>query len=117
MAARRTSVNVHRRLDAEVHVNAAAPRRLRVADEAQFVEHRLEPFHGGSTRLVEPGAGLRVEVDAQLVGMIDVGSARMPRMERHRAQLGRPGDRREMGHLQCVGGAGRSGTSPRTVSS
>ena len=35
--------------------------------------------------------------------MIDVGSARMPRMERHRPQVGRPGNRREMRHAQYVG--------------
>ena len=86
-------------------MHAAAPGGLRVADQAEFVEQRLEHVHGDGAGLLEPGAWLRVEVDAQFVGMLGVGAAHLPRMQCDRAHLGGPDDRRQVGDLQRIGGA------------
>ena len=60
---------------------------------------------GDLLRLGEAGAGLRVEVDAQLVGLLDVGAPGVPRVELDRRHLHRPHDRGELGDAQLVGRA------------
>src|SRR5581483_11202630 len=57
------------RLDAAVDVDAAIAARLRPADEADLAEHLMHDG-GCALRLVEARAGLRVDVDAQLVGLL-----------------------------------------------
>ena len=47
--------------------------------------------------------GHRVEIDAPLVGSLDVRSSRVPRVELDRRHLDRPDDRRQLGHAQLVG--------------
>src|SRR5262249_36185151 len=54
------------RLDPAVDVNAAVAARLRPADVADLVEHLVHD-RGDALRFGEAGAGLRVDVDAQLV--------------------------------------------------
>ena len=66
---------------------------LRVSDPAELVEHPAQ-LQGDRHRVVEVGPGLRVEVDAQLVGMLHVGGPDRPWVEGDRAQLRRPDDRR-----------------------
>ena len=85
MAARRTSVNVHRGSIRHVDVHAAAAGGLREAAPAQLVEHLAQPAGDPRPRR-EVGAGLRVEVDAQLVGVVDVGAAYRPGVEGQRAR-------------------------------
>ena len=53
-------------------------------------------------RVLERRAGLRVDVDAQLVGVVDVGAPRRPRVEVDRCQIGRPRDLRDLGHAELV---------------
>jgi len=89
-------------------VDPTPSRGLRITDQAQFVEKRFEDVDGDRARLPETDAGLRVEVDAEFVGVFDVGTAHLPGMQCDRAHLSRPGDRRRMGDLQRVRGtAGR----------
>ena len=52
---------------------------------------------GRGARLVEAGAGLRIEVDAQLVGVLGVVGERRPDVEAETAEVHGPGDVREIG--------------------
>jgi hypothetical protein len=52
--------------------------------------------------VAEPGAGLRVEVDPQLVGMRRVVGTDRRRVEPERAEAGRPGDDRELRRVDPV---------------
>ena len=61
------------RFEARVHVDAAVAGGLGPPADAQLVEQTLQ-LAGRFTHLVEPEAGLRVEVDAQLVGVLVVGA-------------------------------------------
>ena len=56
-------------------------------------------------RVGEVGPRLRVEVDPQLVGLVDVRAANRPRVERQRAQVRAVRDHRELGRADLVGGA------------
>ena len=51
----------------------------------------------------EGRARLRVDVDAELVGMLDVGAARRPRVEVQRAEIRRPDHVGELGDAELVG--------------
>ncbi len=89
------------RLDAAVDVHAAVAARLRPADVADLVQHLV---HDGSDllRLGEAGAGLRVDVDAQLVRLLRVEPPRRPRAELERGEVRRPRDVRDLGDAQLV---------------
>ena len=100
------------RLDPHVDVHAAPARRLREARVAELAQQR--PRLGGDAHGVgEVGARLRVEVDAQLVGMVDVGVAHRPRVERDRPHLRRPADDRHLGRADLVGVAAGGELDPR----
>ncbi len=58
-----------------------------------------------ATASVKSRARLRVEVEAQLVGVVDVVAPHRPRVERDRAELRGPGDDGELGGRDLVGGA------------
>ena len=59
-------------------------------------------------RVVEVGAGLGVEVEPQLVGVVGVLAPHRPRMERDRAHVRAPGHDRYLGRADLVGvAAGR----------
>ena len=70
--------------------------RLREAGDAELVEQRLE-LPGGRARLGEAGARLRVEVEAQLVGVLGVVGAVRPDVEAQAGEVDRPGDVRDVG--------------------
>jgi len=57
---------------------------------------------GDALRLGETGAGLRVDVDAQLVRLLGIAATRRPRAELERREVRRPGDMRDLGHAQLV---------------
>jgi hypothetical protein len=57
---------------------------------------------GDPLRVFEGRPGLWIDVDSELVGVIDVGAARRPRMEVERGEVGRPGHLRHLGHAECV---------------
>ena len=67
-AADRTWYESHRGCEPDVDVQAAVAGRLRVPGDAELVEQRLQ-LGRGLADVREVGAGLRVEVDAQLVGV------------------------------------------------
>ena len=91
------------RLDAHVDVEPSAARGLGKAGVAELGQQR--PRLGGDARGVgEVGAGLGIEVQAQLVGVVDVGAAHRPRMEGDRPHLARPRDDRQLGGADLVGG-------------
>src|SRR5215207_5764884 len=77
------------RLDAHVHVDALGPGGLRVAAQPVLGEH-LAHDHRGAAHGIPPDAGRRVEVDAQLVGMVQIASPRGPRVEVDDAEVDRP---------------------------
>ena len=92
-----------RRLDADVDVHALAARRLRPADRAELVEHLVhdvgDPPHRGRAGT----SGIGIEVDAPLVGLLDVGPPGVPRVELDRRHLHRPDHVGQLGHAQLVG--------------
>jgi hypothetical protein len=57
---------------------------------------------GDALAVRERRAGLRVDVDAELVGVVDVTAARRPRVEVDRREVRRPRDLRELGHAELV---------------
>ena len=100
------------RLDPHVDVHAAAARGLREARVAELAQQR--PRLGGDAHgVVEVGARLRVEVEAQLVGMVDVVVAHRPRVEGDRAHLRRPADDGDLGRADLVGVAAGGELDPR----
>src|SRR5215218_3577435 len=89
------------RLDADVDVDAAAARGLREAGIAQLGE-QLARHAGDSDGVVEIGAGLRGEIEAQLVGVVHVLAAYRPWVEGDRAHLCRPADDGDLGRADLV---------------
>ena len=79
--ARRTAMKSQSVLIAQEDVHAPPAGRLRVSDQPEFVEQRLEHVDGDRAGLLEAGARLRIEVDTQLVGMLGVRAAHLPRMQ------------------------------------
>ena len=63
----------------------------------------------------EVGAGLRVEVDAQLIRMVDVLAADRPGVKGDRPHLRRPRDDRHLGRADLVGVAARRELDPRRL--
>ena len=53
---------------------------------------------------VERQAGLGVEVDAELVGMVDVGAPHRPRVEVEAAEVDRPHEVGDVDRAELVGG-------------
>ena len=91
---------------------ATAARRLREARVAEVVEQHAR-LGGDAHGVGEVRAGLGVEVDAQLVGVIDVVVAHRPRVERDRAHLRRPADDGDLGRADLVGVPARRERDPR----
>ena len=89
-------VGVPARREADVDVQSAVARRLRVRGDAELVEQRPEMVRR-APRLVEAGARLRVEVQAQLVAVLGVGGPVGPHVEAEAAEVDRPRDMGEVG--------------------
>ena len=89
------------RLDAHVDVHALAARGLGPADHPELLEDAVQ-LSGHVDRVGEVGAGTGVEVEAKLVGAVDVAAAYGPRVEGDRAQLRGPGDDGEVGRRDLV---------------
>ena len=95
--------------DPHVDVHAAVARRLRVADQPELLQ-QLARHPGHAHRVGEGGARLRVEVDAQLVGSVDVVATDGPGVEGQRAHVRAPHRHRDLGRADLLGGApGREG--------
>ena len=77
------------RLDPHIHVYSAAPRCLGPADQAQFVEQILGTSHCLS-HSVEGDPRRRVEVKAELIGVVDVLCPHWPGVEVETSELGKP---------------------------
>ncbi len=90
------------RLDPHVDVDATTAGGLRIPDPAELVEHPAQ-LQGDGHRVVEVRPRLRVEVDAQLVGVLDIAGSHRPGVEGDRAELGRPDDRRRRVRADLVG--------------
>lgn len=93
------------RLDPDEHVHAPPTRCLRIPHVAEFVEDRFQHLHRNPAGVGEVRTRLRVQIDPQFIGMVGVRAAHRPRVQCHRAHLGRPRNSRRMGDLQRVGGA------------
>jgi hypothetical protein len=69
---------------------------------------------GDSLRILERRAGLRVDVDPQLVRVVDMRAARRPRVKVDRREIRSPCDVRDLGHAELVRVApGREGHAGR----
>ena len=90
------------RLDSTGDVDTAVARRLRPAGPAHLGQ-RLAHDGGDPLPVLERRARLRVDVDPQLVGPVDVGAPRRPRMEVDDGQVRRPRDLGDLGHAELVG--------------
>ena len=90
------------RLEPDVDVQPVAARRLRVAAQAELVEQVLALQRGGPD-LVEADALGRIEVDAELVGMVRVGRQIRPQVQPETAEVDRPHDVGDVGDDQGVG--------------
>jgi hypothetical protein len=99
------------RLDPHVDVDSAATGGLWEAGIAELAE-QLARLAGDAYGVVEVGPRLRVEVDPQLVGMVDVGASHRPRVEGQRAHLRAPADDRDLGRADLVGVAPRGELDP-----
>src|SRR3954447_17778315 len=94
------------RLDAHVDVHATPAGGLREAHVAEVAEQHAG-LGGDADGVVEVGARLRVEVDAQLVGMVDVLAAHGPRVEGDGPHLPGPADDGDLRRADLVGVAAR----------
>ena len=77
-------------------MDAAVAGRLGQARDAELVEERAD-LAGSLLHHRERDAGARIEVDAELVGMLGVGCLRRPDVEPEAAQVHRPEHVREVG--------------------
>src|SRR5262249_12202932 len=89
------------RLDAAVDVHAAVAARLRPADVADLRQN-LAHDRRDLLPVREPRAGLRVDVDAQLVRLLGIAAARRPRAELERREVRGPRDVRDLSHAELV---------------
>ncbi len=88
-------------LDAAEDVHAAIPRGLRPADVADLGEH-LAHERSDALGVLERRARLRVDVDAELVRVLRVLTARRPGMEVDDREVGGPDDLGELRHAELV---------------
>ncbi len=94
------------RLDAHVHVDAARAAGLRPPGALHVVEHRAHDA-GGLDNLLPPDARHRIEIDAQLVRVIEIGGARRVRVQVDAPEVHDPRELRGVGDDDLVGGAPR----------
>ena len=90
--------------DADIDVHAAVAGGLGEADQPQLLQ-QLARRARDTDGVRERRTGLGVEVDAQLVGAVDVGTAYGPGVEGDRAHLGAPDGDRDLGGADLLGGA------------
>ena len=103
------------RLDPHVDVHAAVAARSSGSRRRPSSSSSSRATPATRTASANVGAGLRVEVDAQLVGVVDVGAAHRPGVEGQRAHLRAPHRHRDLGRADLVGGAaGREGDRRRS---
>ena len=100
-AQRRTTGNSQRGSIRHGDVDPAVAGRLRPAGVADLREH-LAHDAGDALAVRERRAGLRVDVDPQLVRAVDVGAARRPRVEVDHREVRGPDDLRDLGDAQLV---------------
>src|SRR6186997_1408264 len=84
-------------------MDTAVARGLRESAVAELLEEETR-LPGHPRRIGEAGAGLRVEVDTELVRVVGVVASNRPWVEDDRADLRRPGDDRRFGRADLVGG-------------
>jgi len=85
------------RLQAQVHVQASVAGGLDEADQPELFEQRPHVV-GHCLGHGEGRAGLRVEIDAQFVGMLEVRRADRPRVEAEAAEVHGPQQMSEVSH-------------------
>ena len=91
-------------MDAHVDVDAARARGLRPAHEAEVGEGLAhDPGDGHELRPLDARHG--VEVDAQLVGMVEVLGAHRMRVELQAAEVRHPGQGGRVARDDLLGGA------------
>jgi hypothetical protein len=93
-------------VNAHVDVNATRPGGFRPADQSQVVErgvHHLRDI----LHLPPLDAGHRIQIDAQLVGVIEIFRAHWMRMELDAREVGHPRERGRIAWHHFVGGAAR----------
>ena len=90
-ASRRTSGNSSSGLDRREDVQAGRAGRLRVRAQPELVQHLLDDERDLADE--RPLAvGRRVEVDQEVVGPLDLGHARVPRVQLDAAEVRDPGE-------------------------
>ena len=83
------------RLDAHVHVHAARAAGLGPAAKPHLFEQRFH-LERDAAHIVPADAGTRIEIDAQLVGMIEIAGAHRMRMQLDAAEVDDPGEPRRV---------------------
>ena len=87
-------------------MHAARAARLRPAAKPELLEQRLH-FHGHATNVVPLHARTRIEIDAQLVGMIEIVGAHRVRMQLDAAEVDDPRQSSGVVDDELLGGAPR----------
>jgi hypothetical protein len=93
-----------RGLDPDVDVHALRPARLRVAAQLMLLQH-VAHDHRDLAHISPTDSRRGVEVDPQLIGMVEVISARRPRVEVDDAEVVGPGEVGGVVGAQLLGGA------------
>ena len=109
-AARRTSVKRPARLDAHVHVHAARAARLRPAARGRAPRAAPSPRARRARTSAQATPGPGIEIDAQLVGVLEVGRAHRVRVQLDAAEVHDPGEPGRVVDDHLLGGAARTGT-------
>src|SRR4029453_18897597 len=73
-------VGIPSRLERDIDMESAVPRRLRVPDDSELVQQSVD-FDRGAPHLFEADARLRVEIEAQLVGYVRAVMAMRPEVK------------------------------------
>ena len=102
-------------LDAHVDVHAARAGRLRPADEPEVVERRAHDARDLAD-LRPLDAGHRIEIDAQLVGMIEIVGAHRMRMQLEAGEVRHPRPAPPRRAARLLRRCGRTETAASTTS-
>ena len=77
------------RFNPRIHVHSTRTARFRPASKPHLLEKRFH-FESDTAHIVPPDARPRIQIDAQFVRVVEVGSADSVRMELDRAQVHNP---------------------------
>src|SRR5512132_585319 len=96
-------------LDRYEDMNSATSAGLGKSDKIGVLQDRAQ-LVSGACSIGKIGTRLRIKINAQLIDLLGVGFGHRPRVIAQGTEIGHPGDGRQLGRADLVGGSsGRKG--------